>query len=276
MKILFSIFATILLCNTCIGQITNSNFENWEMVNGREEPVGWKMYSDTILPISGINRGSHFEKIENDVLEGGYSLRMYKNINGHDPEFIAETTLMPDEIYQELTALIRMDTSWSGFGKASIKVFEKNNNTYQEIGYWEYGPTTNGTNTIYIPLNHTQLDSIKIQISLRVQHPLNVHNAYSDFIIDKLELSTTTPISDIDTQENEVQVYPNPSSDLIFIKTNDFEIPFQVSLFNQQGMFILEKRKSNVINIKNLPSGIYILKVLDSNINSSVHLINRI
>ncbi len=274
MKIILSFFVIVLLFNNCIGQISNPNFENWEMVNGREEPLGWKMYSDTIIPV--IDRGSHFEKIENNVLEGGYSLRMYKNINGHDPDFLAETTLMPDNIYQELSALIRMDTSWSGFGKALIRVLEKNNNTYQEIGFWEFGPTTNGAETIYIPLNHTLLDSIKIQISLRVQHPLNVTNAYSDFIVDKLELSTTTPISDLDSQENEIQVYPNPSSNFVFIKANDYKIPFKISLFNQQGILILEERKSNVINIKNLPSGIYTLQIIDSNKNSSIHLINKI
>ena len=56
-------------------------------------------------------------------------------------------------------------------------------------------------------------------------------------------------------------VYPNPSSDLIFIK--NISEDSKLDLFNSSGRKILSQ-KGNQINISSFPSGIYILNVNES------------
>ena len=56
-------------------------------------------------------------------------------------------------------------------------------------------------------------------------------------------------------------VYPNPSSDWIFIK--NIEEDSKLEMFNSNGIKVLNQ-KGNQINISSFPSGIYILSVNES------------
>ena len=63
--------------------------------------------------------------------------------------------------------------------------------------------------------------------------------------------------------ENIISIYPNPANDLLKINTKDIEIE-QLKLFNLQGQQLesLNFNSKDVINVSNLNSGIYILKIL--------------
>lgn len=60
-------------------------------------------------------------------------------------------------------------------------------------------------------------------------------------------------------------VSPNPSSDFVEVEYAGEESPdFQVGIYNEQGKLIYSsriKQKKNKIDVKNIRSGIYILKV---------------
>jgi hypothetical protein len=69
----------------------------------------------------------------------------------------------------------------------------------------------------------------------------------------------------------DISIYPNPASDNIFIRTNDSEKFSKVQLLDLNGKVVVEINEENSfqkIDTKNLPSGMYIIRVLGS---QSVH-----
>ncbi|MBT8233824.1 MAG: S8 family serine peptidase [Saprospiraceae bacterium] len=80
-----------------------------------------------------------------------------------------------------------------------------------------------------------------------------------------LSISSTPEV----VREIKFNVYPNPTSDIINIKTdNTFEGPVQI--FNSQGRLVFNQNYfSKNINVGQLPSGIYIIKLKKDNAVSS-------
>ena len=71
----------------------------------------------------------------------------------------------------------------------------------------------------------------------------------------------TLGTSDIDDLAN-VSFSPNPTSDILYIKSSlDIE---QLYLFDLNGKLVLSQSKTKQISIKNLPKGMYVLKVKDN------------
>jgi len=64
---------------------------------------------------------------------------------------------------------------------------------------------------------------------------------------------------------NELSIYPNPAANIINIKTQN--TISKVLIFDVTGKNILKENniKNNSLNISNLNSGIYFIKILDSN-----------
>jgi len=60
-----------------------------------------------------------------------------------------------------------------------------------------------------------------------------------------------------------INVYPNPSSDNIYIDTKSEN--FEVELFNLSGCLIYKTNSQKVIDISNIPNGLYMLTVKDGN-----------
>ena len=69
-----------------------------------------------------------------------------------------------------------------------------------------------------------------------------------------------TNISAINNDEIFFQIFPNPASNQIQIKSSEKII--QIEIYNIQGELILATRKKN-INIAQLPKGIYIVKIFN-------------
>jgi hypothetical protein len=64
-----------------------------------------------------------------------------------------------------------------------------------------------------------------------------------------------------------ISIYPNPATDNIYIRANDSEKFSKVQLLDLNGKVIVEINEENSfqkIDTKNLPSGLYIIRVLGS------------
>ena len=84
----------------------------------------------------------------------------------------------------------------------------------------------------------------------------------SSMIIDYVRVYQNTTASTEDIFANKFSVYPNPSSDVLNIRTNE---PIdKVELYNIIGQLIVAKKTTN-INISSLKTGIYILKIYSGN-----------
>jgi hypothetical protein len=73
----------------------------------------------------------------------------------------------------------------------------------------------------------------------------------------------------------EISIYPNPAKDMIHI-TNSNTAIVKVELHNVNGQLLLSKENNlNAININNLPSGMYILKLYAENVQKTVKILKE-
>jgi len=59
-----------------------------------------------------------------------------------------------------------------------------------------------------------------------------------------------------------LSIYPNPVVDKLFIQ--GLSIPAKISVYNLLGKLVFSKTTSSEINLNNLQSGIYIVKIVDN------------
>ena len=70
----------------------------------------------------------------------------------------------------------------------------------------------------------------------------------------------TCPTASIEDQNfTNISIYPNPTSNTIFISGN--ETPITVSIFNVLGKEVLSVKNTNNINLQALPSGVYVIRI---------------
>lgn len=101
-------------------------------------------------------------------------------------------------------------------------------------------------------------------------------NGVSDIYILKISDLTDLNIN-VEKQDEEISIYPNPCSKNIFVKfKNNDLLNYQLRLFNSLSIEILREKivNENIINIElsNYPSGIYILQI--QNLKNSI-IINK-
>ena len=73
----------------------------------------------------------------------------------------------------------------------------------------------------------------------------------------------TCPSFGLDDQNQlDISIYPNPVIDKLFIQ--GLSNPTKISVYNILGKLVLSKTTSSEINVDNLQSGIYILKIVDN------------
>jgi hypothetical protein len=58
-----------------------------------------------------------------------------------------------------------------------------------------------------------------------------------------------------------ISIYPNPTSNTLFISGN--ETPISVSIYNVLGKEVVSKKNTNNINVQALPSGLYTIRISD-------------
>ncbi len=71
---------------------------------------------------------------------------------------------------------------------------------------------------------------------------------------------STLSVNVNEADESTLQIYPNPTSGIITIESNDFS---SVDIYDVSGKFII-KTSEKIVNLNTQPSGIYFLKIKDS------------
>jgi len=95
-------------------------------------------------------------------------------------------------------------------------------------------------------------------------------------VFDDLSWTCYTDLGINNYHLNEMTVYPNPVSDILNIKFNN-SIETQIEIYNILGKRVLTKtmNQSQSINVENLNTGIYILKITQGNSSISKKLIKQ-
>jgi len=90
----------------------------------------------------------------------------------------------------------------------------------------------------------------------------NINTNKEGWMIDNLVFSGYSIVGNISEITNNIQIYPNPASDFINIKTKNYD-KTKISIFNISGELLINKYFINntKLDIKNLKKGIYFIKI---------------
>jgi len=90
----------------------------------------------------------------------------------------------------------------------------------------------------------------------------NIESDNWDEIDSRFFKYTKTPsLSTNSVELNSFSIYPNPTSNTLFISGN--ETPIAVAIFNVLGKEVLSIKNTNNINVQPLPSGVYVIRISD-------------
>ena len=108
-----------------------------------------------------------------------------------------------------------------------------------------------------------ELQLVHSFLNTQGQSLLTPSNAFTDHVVCSFSTGSKEPIAD----ENEIDIYPNPASDLITVKWNDNFRCIEINLTDIQGRKVFSKQISNLtteypIDIHNLPAGIYLAECI--------------
>ena len=140
---------------------------------------------------------------------------------------------------------------WVSGGMAQTKVtLTFQNASTQEIEVSAYGKIYFSNDYMYID------DGTAVPYSFAV----------SD--IRKMTFAEGTGIEDIVTET--FKVYPNPVHNELYISSDDFQ-PHPYQLFSTDGRLLMqgESQEGNPVNVSDLPTGLYILKINNSSFKIS-------
>ncbi|MBT5288938.1 MAG: family 16 glycosylhydrolase [Flavobacterium sp.] len=127
------------------------------------------------------------------------------------------------------------------------------------VGFYTYNPAVKNDDTWPFYLEQYLLLNIAMGGNGGAIDP---NFSQSSMVIDYVRVYQNTTASTEDVFANKFSVYPNPSSDVLNIRTNE---PIdKVELYNTIGQLIVAKKTTN-INISSLKTGIYILKIYSRN-----------
>lgn len=192
-------------------EIINGGFEEWEVVDGVEEPVGWGVRNPECCITTEKTVGY------NDI---GHAIRLktsHWDFEGYNTE-IANYSFIPAFTYQYLHADIWVERIDPG-GKARIVVLEKYGDQYfvsvgwkelyEEVGVWEMDTVTSGFISVTIPIEQKTFDKIDIGLWAETTITGLGSDGYCSMVVDNVRLSPDP----IPVQENEITIFPNPSTD---------------------------------------------------------------
>ncbi|MFY0630525.1 MAG: family 16 glycosylhydrolase [Flavobacteriaceae bacterium] len=128
------------------------------------------------------------------------------------------------------------------------------------VGYYTYKPSTQNDATW--PFYQDQFILLNVAMG-GIAGTIDSGFTESSMVIDYVKVYQNTSLSTDDVFASKFSVYPNPSSDIINIRTN--ETVDKIQLFNMLGKSIMVKKGTNQINIEEVQSGIYLMKIFSDN-----------
>ncbi|MFC0345611.1 T9SS type A sorting domain-containing protein [Epilithonimonas hispanica] len=164
------------------------------------------------------------------------------------------------------------ENSWAGGFNFLISgnFYADNNLNFQALGKWIPGKWYN----LKIEIDHVTEKNIKYYLDNQLVHtsPLSskvvrandlnfeFDNDGSGFIVDNIIIKDMDQLSVSDINKTQVNIFPNPTSDFINIKSD--EKIKSVKLYNVSGSLVkTENNEFSRINVSNLPKGNYLISI---------------
>jgi len=257
------IYIIFILPIGLFAQIVNSDFEEWAIIDGIEEPVNWLTNNSSPSSVS-------VEKTT-DSYSGVFAIKVRSNGDSFEGPAPGEasSTFFENRTINSIISYVKCDSLVSP-GKCIIKVLGYVSGISQQIGYWETDTIIADYQITMIPISYSiQPDSFKISIIGYSKLESLGYNGYAELMVDNISVSTTTYLDNVSKQNTEVKVFPNPVNEEINITINEIDVRY-VKVYSITGKLLIEpefKIGTNVIRISqlHLKNGIYLLEITLAN-----------
>lgn len=143
-------------------------------------------------------------------------------------------------------------------GEQNIEVILNNDySEYISVMLISYTPNEDSAVFKFFPRPYTGVETISITVKDDGGNDLGG----KDSTIIEFDITIIDPTSTDEFTSNELQIFPNPASDYICIRT-DSEIPLTIRLTDINGRLLLIESQDTEINISTLEKGFYFVNVL--------------
>jgi len=257
MKKLFTLFCFLYAVSTnAQNPIPNPGFESWT----GNDPEFWMATNNntyvTVTPTDQSYSGDSAVKGTAIVVWPSYEVAPFLYAGS------GTQGILVNQYYSELTFWYMIDMVFTDEMHVEVRFFDSNA-TLIASGSQVYSGSvatyTKGTVPVF-PGSGTPASCI---VSFAILNPVSVTNAGSWFIVDDVELNTTTGIGG-DAKEQYISVYPNPAADVLHIKTGTVPDHSTLDIYDMQGQLVKSFAVvpgSTTVSVNDFPAGVYFCRV---------------
>jgi VCBS repeat-containing protein len=215
----------------------------------------------------GSTSNSFLDDTSNNTAQAyTYKVRLIDNCDIISSDSDAHKTIL---LQSSIAVNNSVNLSWThylGTAYTTYNIYRKTTqNSFQQIGSVSSTNSTYNDQTADVSANNYEY-YIAIGIS-----DCNVQAKTTDLTEIKSNIQNITngslSINELNIF-NSLSIYPNPTNSTLFIEGN--ETPIAVSVYNVLGQEVISIKNTNKIDVKALPSGVYIIRISDG-----IHQTNR-
>jgi len=267
--------------------LPNNDFQLWTDYGAYQSPDSWNT-PDSLLSMIGTITVSK----SNDAYIGSYSARLEtksvlflgKTIPGiltfadigiifSPPSFYVSGGLYLHENVSRMSGMYKYSGATDDSATVLIYNFKHDaGSEYDTIGYgvtYLHDASTWTSFTVdMVNLNYHVPDTFNVMI-MSSSDPLFESGEGSVLLVDNLTIETNTGVINLSSNQIDVVVYPNPTTDFVRFETVEAVKNRKVIIYNSMGesMIISEFDSPNTsVNVSNLPSGTYLYSITSNNV----------
>jgi len=271
----------------------NQDISSWCVTNISSEPYEfssssplsesnkpfWGNCPNTLTPITDANIQT---AVDLWVSDPSTATTTFGNISDWD---VSQVTDMSYLFYQK--SQFNGDiSSWDVSGVTDMKyMFDFSDNFNQDISSWDVSSVTNMRYMFDNAIIFNQdISSWDVSSVTNMNFMFNEASSFNqdisswcvtNIVSEPSEFSAESPLSESnkpvwgscptasieDQTQLDISIYPNPTDNTLFISGN--ETPIAVAIYNVLGKEVLSIKNTNNINVKALPSGVYVIRISD-------------
>lgn len=284
MKKLLAIFFLFIGITTFAQTLPNNDMELWDNFFGYEQPENWNTPNPYTVFFGSVGvtksedsfNGNYSAKlITTEILQGQLTVPGVLTLADFSLDFLDSSfSISGGYFLQENIHKLSGYYKYSGVDGDSASLFMYNFKNNPDTGFDTIGAgyltlrdaTEWQPFTIFMQnFNSSVPDTFNVIIS---SSSLLSAKVGSVLLIDKLTLHTNTGIIDLWNPKNPLKVFPNPAIDIINFQANNIETGSVLTIYNNFGQKIIEKKFDDLlieINTSALIPGVYVYKLIKEN-----------
>lgn len=251
MKQVFFSYLLIAYANLA-AQIPNAGFEEWKP-NGL--PVGW----NTLTPFHIYQDTSHVAGLYSVVIDGHVP-----GLEGPGAAVIGAQMINVATTPAKLSFFFKCEVDSAG-GSCNVEIDLANGSDYQAIK-WDTNATVSVFKEVKIDLTDTWINPVTaISVYFDARPVFGSLHSFggAKMNVDSVSLDLMVAVDEV--MSGEIEVFPNPFSEIIFIKSQITESISHLYLFDALGRIVREvNSEANQIETSDIPFGVYRLAAVFS------------